>query len=240
MDLAGNDLPVGFSQNHLRNPAPSAFFAASKMKLLKNLFNRSKKKKTKEKQPPDFLHVQVDLAYDQYSEAYRKLKKAVMKKPRILDVELTFCTDLSPAFCLLCYELLTSRKHPRTTVHTTCRYSLRDGALLLILAGEKRFVSPFCFFELTDLQKVRRNQPDDHKAHLFREDRFGTSGEHTFCTHYAYCLSIISKYIPITELTGKRYNCKKTLGRYGLLADESSALTLFEGEEICQETFALH
>lgn len=210
------------------------------MKLLKNLFERSKKKKSKEKQPPDVLHVQVDLAYDQYSEAYRKLKKAVMKKPRILDVELTFCTDLSPEFCLLCFELLTSRKHPRTTVHTTMRSNARDGSLLLSLAGEKRFFSQHVWFQLTDLQSVRRNQPDNQEGHLFREERFGTSGEHCFVTNYAYCLSIISKFIPITELTGRRYNCRKTLGQYGLLADDSSALTLFEGEEICQETFALH
>ena len=210
------------------------------MKLLKSLFNRSKKKKTKAKQPPDFLHVQVDLAYDQYSEAYRKLKKAVFKKPRILDVELTFCTDLSPAFALLIWELLTARKHPRTTVHTTSRNPLRDGAILLLLAGEKRFVSDFAWFQLTDLQTVRRNQPDNHEAHLFHEERFGTQGEHCFVTNFSYCLSIISKFIPITELnTGRRYNCKKTLGRYGLLADESSALSLFEGEEICQEVMPL-
>ena len=211
------------------------------MKLLKNLLNRSKKKKTKEKHPPDILHVQVDLAYDQYSEAYRKLKKAVMKKPRILDVELTFCTDLSPEFCLLCFELLTARKHPRTTVHTTLRSNARDGTLLLSLAGQKRFFSQHVWFQLTDLQRVRMHQPDNQEGHLFREERFGTTGEHCFVTNYAYCLSIISKFIPITELnTGRRYNCRKTLGRYGLLADESSALTLFEDEDICHEAVSLH
>lgn len=211
------------------------------MKLLKNLLNRSKKKKTIEKHPPDILHVQVDLAYDQYSEAYRKLKKAVMKKPRILDVELTFCTDLSPEFCLLCFELLTARKHPRTTVHTTLRSNARDGTLLLSLAGQKRFFSQHVWFQLTDLQRVRMHQPDNQEGHLFREERFGTTGEHCFVTNYAYCLSIISKFIPITELnTGRRYNCRKTLGRYGLLADESSALTLFEDEDICHEAVSLH
>jgi hypothetical protein len=207
-------------------------------KLLSLFTKQPDKKKTKAN--PDFIHVQVDLAYDQYSEAYRKLKKAVLKAPKILDVELTFCTDLSPEFCLLCFELMTARKHPRTIVHTTLRSNARDGTLLLSLAGQKRFFSQHVWFQLTDLRSVQRHQPDNEEGHLFREDRFGTSGEHCFVTNYAYCLSIISKFIPITELTGRRYNCRKTLGQYGLLADESSALTLFEGEEICQETFALH
>jgi hypothetical protein len=203
------------------------------MTKLLSLFTKQPDKK-KAKANPDFIHVQVDLAYDQYSEAYRKLKKAVLKAPKILDVELTFCTDMSPEFCLLCYDLLTVRKHPRTTVHTTSRCSLKDGAVLLALAGTKRFFAPYVWFQLTDVHRIRMHQPDNEEGHLFREERFGTQGEHYFVTNFSSCLAVISKYIPITELTGRRYNCKKTLGRYGLVTNDSSALTLFEGEEVCE------
>jgi hypothetical protein len=168
---------------------------------------------------PAFLHVQVDLAFDQYSDCYRKLKKAVMKAPRVLDVELTFCTDSSPEFCLMIYELLTTRKHQQTEVQTTSRCSLRDGSLLMLLCGSKRSVSPYVWFQLTDLECIQRNQPDDEEGtQLFREERFGVQGEHCFVSNYRSCLKIISKYLPINRLSRKRYNAQQVLGEFGLLS----------------------
>ena len=184
-----------------------------------NIFSKTLQKqsvgKLENPEPPDFIHYQVDLSHDDYSKCYRKLKKAVMKAPRVLDIELTFCVITSPEFCLMVHELLTERKSPQTQVQVTSRCSLLDGSVLLLLAGEKRFVSPYTWMQLTSPRRVDEEPVENRRVrnHVFR-----TADGTYFRTNYASCLRLISRYLPLNRVAGRRLNMRQILGEYDLLA----------------------
>jgi len=177
--------------------------------------NRIFKKKDLVIIKPQKLEVSVNLQQDGDWEIYSRIKKALEKSPKLLELELCGLGHVSQDCCLAIYELLKNRP-ASVRLEVKVLSSLYDGSLLFLLPANKVTVRPHCWVQIDNLQRLEEHDWSE------REDPFGRSTispikKPTFVSDYQSVWNILSESLDCESIADKRVPLTDLLSDFGLL-----------------------
>ena len=175
--------------------------------------NRLFKKKDFVVLKPQKTEVSVNLQQDGDWEIYKRIKDALAKNPKVLELELCGLGHVSQDCCLAIYQLLKNRPSS-VRLEVKVLSSLYDGCLLFLLPANKVNVRPHCWVQIDDYQRL--------KEHDWTEDRFGRANSSpikkpTFVSDYQNVWNILSESLDCESIADKRVPLTDLLNDFGLL-----------------------
>lgn len=168
---------------------------------------------------PASSEILLNLHSDSGCEMFQKVRHALSKKPKALKLELVGAGEFSQDMVLATHSLLVEAKKGGLKLTTQAHSSLYNGSLLLWLIGDKRIIrSNKAFFEVDSIDE----QSDDDSDCMSEEDvPFLNRREKVYQSNFLEIVRLISEYLPVKELAGKRLEMKE-LTDYGLIDSEES------------------
>ena len=159
-------------------------------------------------------------SYGNYIESIAKLKRALAKKPRVLQIELVGIGEIPPDAALR-FRAVLMEHSAKTRIITHACSSLQGGSVLLWLLGERRTIR-----EDARLYFRRTTLSEDEEV---QENEFGKEDEPTYRDSYpefdpdegdyARVLELINEFLPVREMAGRLISVP-ILRECGLLENE--------------------
>jgi len=161
------------------------------------------------------LEVSVNLQQDSDWEIYDRIKKALVRSPKLLVLELRGLGHVSQDCCLAIYEMLKNRPSS-VRLEVTVLSSLYDGCLLFLLPANKVNVRPHCWLQIDSYKRLENHDWSE------TEDRFGRSNNSpikkpTFVSDYQNVWNILSESLDCESIADKRVPLTDLLNDFGLL-----------------------
>jgi len=175
----------------------------------------------KTKSKPGLLRFPLKLlTYDSayYIEWIAGLEKALARRPRRLQLDMTGDGEIPADLALLIRSILIQRS-PETRLITNARSSLRGGAVLVWLLGDTRIIRDDArvFFRRADVS----DDADDSEVWKDEEPEYADSYSETDPDEadYAGVLKVINEFLPVKELVGRPIPVS-VLRQFGLVVNE--------------------
>ena len=183
--------------------------------------NRLFKKKDFVVLKPQKTEVSVNLQQDGDWEIYKRIKDALAKNPKVLELELCGLGHVSQDCCLAIYEMLKNRPSS-VRLEVNVLSSLYDGCLLFLLTANKVNVRPHCWLQIDSYKRL-----EDHDWSE-TEDRFGRINtspikKPTFVSDYQNVWNILSESLDCESIADKRVPLTDLLNDFGLLDSDKYA-----------------
>jgi len=164
---------------------------------------------------PQKLEVSVNLQQDSDWEIYDRIKKALVRSPKLLVLELRGLGHVSQDCCLAIYEMLKNRPSS-VRLEVTVLSSLYDGCLLFLLPANKVNVRPHCWLQIDSYKRLEEHDWSD------MEERFGRINtspikKPTFVSDYQNVWNILSESLDCESIADKRVPLTDLLNDFGLL-----------------------
>lgn len=177
--------------------------------------NRLFKKKDLVVLKPQKTEVSVNLQQDGDWEIYKRIKDALAKNPKVLELELCGLGHVSQDCCLAIYQLLKNRPSS-VRLEVKVLSSLYDGSLLFLLPANKVNVRPHCWVQIDDVDRLQEHDWSD------REEMFGRTStspikKPTFVSDYQSVWNILSESLDCKAIADKRVPLTELLTDFGLL-----------------------
>jgi len=148
-----------------------------------------------------------------YIERVKALEKAVAKKPRRLQLDLTGGGEIPDDWALLIRSILNWRS-PGTQLITNARSSLRNGSVLVWLLGERRLIR-----EDAGIFFRRANLGSDDAVPSWKDFEKNSSEVDPDEIDHAKVLELINEFLPVNEFIGKPVEMP-LLRQFGLVENE--------------------
>lgn len=153
-----------------------------------------------------------------YLERVAKLEKLLARRPRRFQIDLMGEGEISAEWAMLLGDILRQRS-PRTHLVTHGRSSLKNGSVLVWLAGDQRLLAPNAqlFFRKTTVTE----ESESPAAKVWSEDELKYSDSESDPDEIAHArlLQLINEYLPVKELAGKVVDVT-TLRQFALVENE--------------------
>jgi hypothetical protein len=149
-----------------------------------------------------------------------QLERALAKKPRTLQIDMTGVGEIPADSALLIRSILMNRS-PETRITTNARSSLQNATVLVWLLGDRRIIRDDArlFFRHTTLSENGDVKPHDVwkeselKSWDSSDDIDPEEGD------YAKALQAINEFLPVKELAGRLIHVP-VLRQFGLVENE--------------------
>jgi hypothetical protein len=155
-----------------------------------------------------------------YIDRIAELEKALFRKPRSLQINLVGVGEIPADSALQIRSVLTDRP-ARTRIITNARSSLRGGAVLVWLLGDRRMIRDDAkvFFRRADLSEDAEVDPNEvwkDGGSKYRDSYSEIDPEEG---DYARVLQLIDEFLPVKELAGRLIGVP-VLRQFGLVENE--------------------
>src|SRR5438093_5174023 len=175
--------------------------------------------KTRSRQGLRRFQVEV-WSYGNYVERIADLERALLKKPRVLRLEIVGTGEI-PVDVALRFRSVLMERSPKTRIVTNARSSLQGGSVLLWLLGDSRTIRDDArlYFRRTTLSEddeVPVNGAWKGEEPAYR-DSYSTIDPDE--GDYARVLQIINEYLPVKEMAGRLIGVP-VLRQFGLIENE--------------------
>src|SRR6266581_5677665 len=175
--------------------------------------------KTRSRQGLRRFQVEV-WSYGNYVERIADLERQLLKKPRVLQIEIVGTGEI-PADVALRFRSALMERSPKTRIVTHARSSLQGGSVLLWLLGDSRTIRDDArlYFRRTSLSEedeVQENgvwksdEPQYRDSYSWMDPEEGD---------YARVLELISEFLPVQEMAGRLIGVP-VLRQFGLVENE--------------------
>jgi hypothetical protein len=155
-----------------------------------------------------------------YLERIAKLEDALADVPKQLQLDLVGDGEIDADWALAFRDVL-SQRAAETRLITSARSSLKNGAALVWLLGERRFIRADAkmFFRRADLAGETEASPDKiwTEEDLQYVDSYSEADPEEAC--HAQVLHYINEFLPVRELVGRIIDVP-TLRQFGLVQNE--------------------
>jgi hypothetical protein len=153
-----------------------------------------------------------------YLDRLARLEKLLARRPRRLQLDLIGEGEISAEWAMLFRETL-GRRSPKTRLITDGRSTLKNGSVLVWLAGDERRLAPHArlFFRKATVME----EPEGVTARVWNEEELKYSESEADPDEIAQVrlLQYINEYLPAKELAGKVID-EATLRQFGLMENE--------------------
>lgn len=158
----------------------------------------------------DVVDVLTNFAEDPNDVIYRNLRKAVLKKPKVLVWELIGYSALNQDVCLLIWDLLKNDRDQNTKLVVKVKTSLIDAQMLFVCVADELHLSANRCFRFASLDRFK----------TLMEKCRRTAGiesveENAGIFEYGKVLEIIDQYLPTENLADIVWDLQK-LKEFGL------------------------
>src|SRR6266571_2088901 len=161
-----------------------------------------------------------DWSYGNYVERIAELERALLKKPRVLQIEIVGTGEI-PADVALRFRSALMERSPKTRIVTHARSSLQGGSVLLWLLGDRRTIRDDArlYFRRTTLSEddeVQGNGVLKNDEPQYRDSYSAIDPEEG---DYARVLQLINEFLPVKEMAGRLIGVP-VLRQFGLVENE--------------------
>ena len=175
--------------------------------------------KTRSRQGLRRFRVEV-WSYGNYIERIAELKRALAKKPRVLQIEIIGTGEI-PADAALRFRAALMERSRKTWIVTHARSSLQGGSVLLWLLGDSRTIRDDArlYFRRTTLSEddvVQENGIGQNDEPKYQDSYSWVDPEEG---DYARVLQLINEFLPVKEVAG-RFIGVPVLRQFGLIENE--------------------
>src|SRR6266540_6997989 len=155
-----------------------------------------------------------------YIERIAELERALLKKPKVLQIEIVGRGEI-PADVALRFRAALMERSPKTRIVTHARSSLQGGSVLLWLLGDGRTIRDDArlYFRRTSLSEedeVQENGVWKDDEPRYRDSYSGIDPEEG---DYARVLQLINEFLPVKEMAGRLIGVP-VLRQFGLVDNE--------------------
>ncbi len=155
-----------------------------------------------------------------YIERIAELERALLKKPKVLQIEIVGTGEI-PADVALRFRAALMERSPKTRIVTHARSSLQGGSVLLWLLGDSRTIRDDArlYFRRTSLSEEdevqengvwKNDEPQYRDSHSWIDPEEGD---------YARVLQLINEFLPVKEMAGRLIGVP-VLRQFGLVENE--------------------
>src|SRR5437867_11194587 len=159
-------------------------------------------------------------SYGNYVERIAEFERALLKKPRVLQIEIVGTGEI-PADVALRFRSALMERSPKTRIVTHARSSLQGGSVLLWLLGDSRTIRDDArlYFRRTSLSEADEVQENG----VWKDDepqyRDSYSWMDTEEGDYDRVLQLINEFLPVKEMAGRLIGVP-VLRQFGLVENE--------------------
>ena len=155
-----------------------------------------------------------------YIERIAELERALLKKPKVLQIEIVGTGEI-PADVALRFRSTLMERSLKTRIVTNARSSLQGGSVLLWLLGDSRTIRDDArlYFRRTSLSEedeVQENGVWKNDEPQYRDSYSWIDPEEG---DYARVLQLINEFLPIKEMAGRLIGVP-VLRQFGLVENE--------------------
>ena len=167
-----------------------------------------------------YVEITLNLESESNFELFKTVRSALVKKPKILYIELVGVRQISQDIVLAIWDMVQDAKKGGLKVITKAYSSLYDGSVLLLLLGDiRRIRRHTAFIQLDSLKRLENTDFSEisRKTCVIEEP--------AWIFNYRNVVKIMNQFLPVEELSDKRLPME-VLGEYGLLGSDEDEVEL--------------